>query len=146
VTDRGQSVPEDLDQLTALFEADPSQYGASLITALGDRAHALARRGELQAAADLASQAVNVGRRALESGPSLRPQLAVALSNLGNRLAAVNRHQDALAAALESVEISRQLADADPRKYRPQLAFSLINVGLRSREVGNLEASISAFE
>lgn len=55
------------------------------------------------------------------------------------RLANVGRREQALAAAEEAVRICRGLAEANPDAYRPDLAASLTNLGIRLSELGRRE-------
>ena len=52
----------------------------------------------------------------------LPPRPGRSLSNLGNRLAETGRRDEGLAAAEEALAIYRQLAEASPAAYLPDLA------------------------
>ena len=58
------------------------------------------------------------------------------LDNLGVRLSELGRPADALPATEEAVTIGRELAAANPDRYRPDLAASLDNLGVRFSELG----------
>ena len=53
----------------------------------------------------------------------------VSLNNQSNRLAALGRREDAVAAITEAVAIYRELAVARPEAFRPDLAGSLTSLG-----------------
>ena len=60
----------------------------------------------------------------------------MSLSNLGNRLGEAGRREEALAAEQEAVAIRRELAEASPAAYLPDLAASLSNLGNRLARPG----------
>jgi tetratricopeptide (TPR) repeat protein len=68
------------------------------------------------------------------------------LHNLGNRLAELDRPEDALAAAEEAVATFRELAAARPDASRPELARALNNLGMRLADVGRHEDARAAAE
>ena len=59
------------------------------------------------------------------------PGPAASLSNLGIWFSELGRPVEALPVAEEAVAIYRELAAAYPDRYRPELATSLSNLGLR---------------
>jgi hypothetical protein len=67
------------------------------------------------------------------------------LNNLGIRLAGLGRHDDALAAAEEAVQLYRGLA-ADNPGYLPDLAKVLNNLGIRLAEVDRRGDGLAAAE
>ncbi len=71
------------------------------------------------------------------------PLLAMSLNNLGNRLNAVGRRDEALAAAQEAVNIYRELAETAPDAFRPNLAMSLNNLGNRLAAVGQRDEALA---
>lgn len=62
-------------------------------------------------------------------------QLADSLHNLGVRYSELDRPADALPPTQEAVTIYRELAAANPDRYRP-LPDALHNLGLRYSELG----------
>ena len=56
----------------------------------------------------------------------------MSLNNLGGRLSALGRREDALAASEEAVDIRRHLAAADPSAFLPDLAGSLEQLDRRA--------------
>jgi hypothetical protein len=77
-------------------------------------------------AADLQKQIADQLRAALRMDVAL----ARALTNLGVRFFDFGRHEEALAASQESVEIYRRLAQSRPDALVPELAASLSNLGM----------------
>ncbi|MGD0764155.1 MAG: tetratricopeptide repeat protein [Roseiarcus sp.] len=75
---------------------------------------------------------------------ALHGLLATSLSNLGVRLGALGRREDALAATQEAVEILRRLAADRPDAFLPDLAASLNNLGHRLWELGRREEALAA--
>jgi len=65
--------------------------------------------------------------------------LSVRLSNLG-------RHEQALAATEQAVEIRRRLAATNPTAFEPDLATSLTNLGNRLSNLGRHEQALAATE
>ena len=65
----------------------------------------------------------------------------MALNNLSARLADTGQRQAALALTQEAVTIRRQLADANPDAYLPDLAESLNNLGVHLAETGQQHAA-----
>ena len=81
--------------------------------------------------ATLAEADLAVTRRILQILPARdRALRARWLSWLGTTLAQVGRPAEALPPVQEAVEIRRELAAADPDRYRPDLAASLSNLGV----------------
>jgi tetratricopeptide (TPR) repeat protein len=62
--------------------------------------------------------------------------LARALDNLGVRFSELGRPADALPATQEAVTTYRELAAANPDRYRPDLARALNNLGILFSELG----------
>ena len=60
----------------------------------------------------------------------------MSLNNLGNRLSGLGRRKEALAADEEAVKLARDLAEARPDAFTPDLAMSLNNLGNRLSEMG----------
>jgi tetratricopeptide (TPR) repeat protein len=65
-----------------------------------------------------------------------RPGLAASLNNLGARLFAAGRLDDAAVWVTEAVALYRELAAADPDRYRPGLASTLNNLGVLLSDLG----------
>lgn len=70
-------------------------------------------------------------------GQGFLDDLAMALSNLGNRLLELGSREEAMAVMLEAVEIERKLAEANPDVFLPNLAWSLDVLGCIQRERGD---------
>jgi tetratricopeptide (TPR) repeat protein len=69
---------------------------------------------------------------------------ASSLNNLGNRLSALGRHEEALASAQEAVDIRRRLAAARPDVYTAALASSLNNLGNLLSALGRHEEALAS--
>src|SRR5208282_224049 len=80
-----------------------------------------------------AEEAVQLYRELAAANPAFLPDLASALTNLGNRYSEVGRRQDALAPAEEAVQLYRELAGTNPA-FLPNLAGALTNLGNRYSE------------
>ena len=66
-------------------------------------------------------EAVDIRRRLAQSQPdAFLPNLATSLSNHGNRLSDLGRHEEALAATREAADIYRRLAQSSTRRLPPQ--------------------------
>ena len=70
-------------------------------------------------------------------GPPFRPDLAMSLNTLANRLSALDHRPGALASACEAVEIYRELAANTPDAFHPDLASSLNNLANRLSALGD---------
>jgi tetratricopeptide (TPR) repeat protein len=106
-------LPDDVGLLTAISDAIP--YPSAAL-----------------AQADLA-----VTRRILQILPDGDPGLRARwLSWLGTALAQIGRPAEALPAEQEALEAYRELAAADPDRYRPDLAASLSNLGVLYAQLG----------
>ena len=68
------------------------------------------------------------------------------LVDLSNRLADLGRREEALAAIEEAVTIHRQLAEARPDAFLPDLATSLNNQSVRLADLGRREEALAAIE
>ncbi len=71
---------------------------------------------------------------------------AALLGNLGVRLSALGRHEEALTAAEEAVGHYRALAAARPDAFIPDLALSLNNLANFLSDLGRREAALTAAE
>ena len=98
-------------------------------------------------AATLTSQQVTRYRAdALGEEPDAVSRLAGSLNNLSNRLADLGRREEALAAIEQAVTIRRQLAEARPDAFLPDLATSLNNLSNRLADLGRREEALAAIE
>ena len=71
---------------------------------------------------------------------------AGSLNNLANRLSALGRREEALAAAEEAVRLYRTLAQARPDAFMPDLAMSLNNLANMLSDLGRPEEALAAAE
>jgi len=74
------------------------------------------------------------------------PVLAGCLNNLAGRLGELGRHESALVAIEEAVELYRVLAGHRPDDFRPDLAGSLHNLAIQLGELGRREEALGAAE
>lgn len=70
-------------------------------------------------------------------------RLAATVGNLSIRLGNLGQHKDALAHALEAVDIYRKLTRRNPYAYRPDLANALNNLGIRFSSLGRHEDALA---
>ncbi|WP_406486003.1 tetratricopeptide repeat protein [Streptomyces phaeochromogenes] len=164
----GQAAPGQQAQLiTVLARAAIAHYNADRPT---DSEHVLRTLGEALDTAALAYQAVQtatdalpypcriIGPLALQltiaivdanqqfaegDPPSYEPNLALLLSNLGNRLADEGYRGEALAAAEQAVEIRRRLAVGNSAATEFALADSLSNYGTHLADIGRRDEALS---
>ncbi len=101
--------------------------------ALGNLGSVYLGRAEYTRSLDAVGQAVAIQRRALGA----HPLLAVNLSNLGNALNSIGRHDEALTVLRESVEIYERLYPAG----HPDAVIGLINLSDTARRTGELVTS-----
>ncbi|WP_432758694.1 tetratricopeptide repeat protein [Streptomyces lydicamycinicus] len=73
-------------------------------------------------------------------------QLAEALRRLGNRLSAVGRYEEALAATEEAVELCRELVASDPDAHTSDLAGALLNHSANLGDVGKRREAFAVAE
>jgi tetratricopeptide (TPR) repeat protein len=85
---------------------------------------------------------------AADISPSLRDAaltyLADRVDTLGIRLSNLGRHEEALAASREAVDIRRRLVQVGPDAFHPGLATSLNNLGIRFSNLGRHEEALAA--
>jgi hypothetical protein len=81
-----------------------------------------------------------------DSGLDTLAQHAGSLNNEGVRLSALGRHEEALTATGEAVDIQRKLAAVRPDAFLPGLAQSLSNLGNRLSALGRREEALTATE
>ena len=96
----------------------------------------------------LAPAAVTLGQRIASRLPAgTEPAVrAYWLSNLGLRLAELARPAEALNAEQEAVAVYRELAAANPERYRTDLAATLNNLGKRFSQLGRPAEALPAVE
>ena len=99
-------------------------------------------------AVDLTAIAVAAFRDRIEDsgGQNDEAGLATNLNNPSNRLNAVGRREDALAASEEAVALYRALAATRPDAFRPDLALSLNTLSNSLDAVGRREDALAAIE
>ena len=108
------------------------------------------RAGDLAAKdRDLVPQAIReaaeVYRELAAARPdAFRPDLAMALANLANRLGGLGRLEEALAAGEEAAGIYRELAAARPDAFRPGLALALANLANQLADLRRPEEALAA--
>jgi tetratricopeptide (TPR) repeat protein len=92
-------------------------------------------------------QAVSIFRQLAVEQPQVHTvDLADSLQTMGNQLAGANRHDDALAAAKESVGLLRRLAAANPHAHERSLALALTSLANRLSRTGDHAAAVTAGE
>ncbi|THA75786.1 tetratricopeptide repeat protein [Streptomyces sp. A0592] len=101
-----------------------------------------ANAGRREQAVAPAEEAVRLHRELAGGDPEHLPQLANALSVLGDRLSAAGRWEEALFLAEESVAISRRLAASDTA-HQDRLADSLAGLGNRLSRHGRTEEALA---
>jgi tetratricopeptide (TPR) repeat protein len=139
-----------LESLTATSDADVGALmqianvlpGQTL--ALRELAARLMRRIADMLRAAVAASAAQDDAAGREESPALHWLLATSLNNLGERLSALGRREDALAATREASEIYRRLAADRPDAFLPNLATSLNNLGKSLNELGRIEDAFAA--
>ncbi|MFD8707039.1 tetratricopeptide repeat protein [Kitasatospora sp. NPDC059648] len=95
--------------------------------------------------AKAATLLTNRTRNIPPGNPNRLPLLANALIEQSNRLSNVGRHEEALAAVEEAVEVSRTLAVSDPSHLR-DYAKALNNLSNRYSDFGRHEEALAAIE
>ncbi len=100
---------------------------------------------------ELAVAAGSICRDHLNAHPDpkseqLLTEMARINNNLGNRLSALGRREDALEATEEAVAIYRRLAEVQPDAFLPDLAVSFNNLGGMLSELGRREDALEATE
>jgi nucleoside phosphorylase/tetratricopeptide (TPR) repeat protein len=89
---------------------------------------------------------VLLGALEVSEQEAVLPERARHQNNLGNRLSALGKREEALAATQEAVETYRQLAQRNPDAFQPALAMSLNNLGAMLSELGKREEALTALE
>jgi tetratricopeptide (TPR) repeat protein len=77
---------------------------------------------------------------------AFQPDLAGSIHNLGGMLSLLGRHEEALKATGEAVELRRVLAQRTPEAFQPDLATSLYNLGNRLSELDLREEALNAMQ
>ena len=145
-------VPELIRQVPAMDEAAlapihdalPLYWGslADLSLAVAEQRVVLARQAM---ASHAATGRLDAGASEVDDfGP--RGRLARCLDTLGVRLGQAGRREAALAAAQEAAALYRDLAEARPEAFTPELAASLANLGNRLADLGRREDALRAAE
>jgi tetratricopeptide (TPR) repeat protein len=120
---------------------------ATSTTTLIELDDALPQQSQILAdtAADIATRLVGRRRQALDDASLLSSAvLARDLNNLAVRLHELGRHEEALAAIREAVDIYRRLAEQRPDAYLPDLALSLNNLAVQLGDLGRHEDGLAA--
>ncbi len=73
-----------------------------------------------------------------------RSLLAMSLNNLAGFLSDLGQRKEALATVQKAVRLYRQLAEAQPETFLPDLAGSLNNLANRLSDLGQWEAALTA--
>ncbi len=84
--------------------------------------------------------------RVWAEGAREQEERAQVLGMLGYALAALGRREEALAAAQEAADLYRELAQARPEAFLPDLAMSLNNLGAMLSDLGRREEALTATE
>jgi tetratricopeptide (TPR) repeat protein len=92
----------------------------------------------------LQSELGSLATRRKPNGEAAGSQRETAAGGLGARVSEPDRPADALAAAQQAVTTCRELADADPGRYRADLASSLANLGARLSEADRPADALAA--
>ena len=104
-----------------------------------------AGHGTLRGLALIAAKRTTDGLRAeSRSSQDDRARYAGAMNNLAVRLADAGRREEALEAAQEAVAIRRDLADANPAAYLPNLAGAVSNLANHLAAAGRREEALEA--
>ncbi len=131
--------------LVALGQDNPTAFGDTVYALLGQLPSVSVSGASFSAA--ITMTATNILRQLAEASPDVYlSDLAGLLNNLGVRLAAIGRGQEALAAAQEAERMSRRLAEGRADDYLSLLAASLINLGDRLAETGQRQAALAPVE
>jgi tetratricopeptide (TPR) repeat protein len=138
-----EAVTEVLPFLRALVALDPRQWGVNLALTLSNRAVTLTESRPEEAPA-FALEAVELCRQLVLQAPERhRPQLAFALTNLGNAYAALGRDREAIEPVREAVDLRRDLARENAVAHTWTLAYSLASLGAVRSRLGDLDEAIA---
>ncbi len=137
-------------QLLSRLAADQpvgSQMHDALRRVLSLHANRLFEAGRWEEAVDVGAETVTHFRESMTgSQPRSLAYLATALKNQAVYLAGVRRTAEALAAAAEAVELSRELVAAQPEVHQPLLASCLDTYGGRLSDMDRQEAAAATDE
>jgi len=97
-------------------------------------------------AAAVSERLVAAARPGADPQPAELSEYARCLNNLGIRLAALGRHEEALAPAEDAVGVQRRLAMSDPATYLPDLAVSLDLLSTALADAGRPEEALGPAE
>jgi tetratricopeptide (TPR) repeat protein len=92
------------------------------------------------------TRAVALYRPLAAAGPDSERDLGDALDYLGTRLAALGRHEEAIAPARESAGIFRRLADGESGRFSHAVAIAHDNLGNHLWNAGQREEAIAVAE
>ncbi|GGM13939.1 hypothetical protein GCM10010129_67610 [Streptomyces fumigatiscleroticus] len=129
-----------------LASDDPDRHLPRLADMLTRVSGLLSAQGRLEDAVSPQEEAVGILRQLVREEPAYAPGLAAGLNDLGLRLSEAVRPADALAAAQESLDIHRRLAQENPREHMPALAASLCTMGIRHSAVGRPAEAVAVLE
>jgi tetratricopeptide (TPR) repeat protein len=137
------AVTELIPLLRALVLRDPRQWSVILANTLSNQAVILTE-SRPEDALPCAEEAVDICRRLVrEATERHRPQLAFALTNLGNARAALGRDREAIEPLSEAIAIRRDLARESPAVHTWTLAYSLASLGALRSRLGDLDEAIT---
>ena len=119
---------EALSLRRALAKSDPSMFDGDLARSLNNLSLFLCVLGD-DTALSTTQAALKLYRRLAARSPSIEPELAATLHNLGLRLAEAQRWDAAVEASTEAVSLRRKLALVHPDVFTPALATSLGSLG-----------------
>ncbi|MBC6446000.1 tetratricopeptide repeat protein [Actinokineospora xionganensis] len=117
-----------------LVRDDPTTYSTDLATSLQSLSHVLSELGLPEAALAACEEAFRVHQG---SGTASSADRASILNTMSIQFAALGRWEPAVAAATESVEICRVLAEAQSDADLARLAMGLLNLANRLDEAGH---------
>lgn len=123
-------------------KADPARYEPELARALANLANILRLAGRHQEALDRVREAAEIFHRYPQHSDGLAAAmdtLSVCMQELGQQDAAVPL------SSRTAVGIFRRLADLDPEEYGPHLAKALNNLGIHSRNAGDVDEALALF-
>ena len=153
---QAQRTFEDAIQLyRPLAAANLAEFGPDLALALNSLGSQLAGLGHREEALNAAEESLRIRRRLADPAAFehqfpesvyVQHRLAESLTSVGNRLSAMGRHEQAVLAAAEGVQIRRRLAAAEPAAFEPNLAIELSNFGNQLAGLGRRQEALSAAE